>query len=73
MAWPAAAAAAHECRFRELGCVCVSTKLPPREAADGTPVAAAASYTVRLLPDGKKTLAESFPKARTAPKQQKGR
>lgn len=36
---------------------------------DGTPVT---SYNVALLADGSKTLAESFPKPKTGPRQRMG-
>lgn len=61
------------CRFRELGCTCTAAKLAAGVAADGNPTAAVASYNVALLPTGKKTLEESFPKFKTGAKQRAGR
>jgi hypothetical protein len=62
-------------RFRELGCICKATKLPTGIAPDGTPSAALSSYSIALLPGGPantKTLEQSFPKAKTGAKQQRG-
>lgn len=56
-------------RFRELGCTCTSAKLPPSVGPDGTPTGNIASYAVALLPGGNKTLEESFPRPKSAPKQ----
>ncbi|WIA38332.1 hypothetical protein OEZ86_001668 [Tetradesmus obliquus] len=62
-------------RFRELGCICKAAKLPAGISPDGTPSAALASYSIALLPGGPsdtKTLEQSFPKAKTGAKQQRG-
>ncbi len=47
-------------RFRQLGCVCTSTRLG---AEDGE---AQGSYVVTLLRGGDKSLADSFPKPKMA-------